>query len=294
MFFKSRIFSRVLIALFLLDAGCASEKSVLRATSEPEEKNTDDVKEAAVGDEWKLVWEDNFDGESLDPKKWRRIGDTRNSRWVSDWNRYMCDHDTLFGLSNGKLILRGMKNTFIADDARPYLVGGVETNTLQGFQQGRLEIRAYLGCAQGAWPAFWLMPFSGTNAPGWPVGGEIDIMEHLNSEDIIYQSLHSNYIDRLKLREPVPNAHVPFDRNRYNTFGVELYHDSLRFLVNGAVTRTYPRIETTEEGQFPFDDYPFFLMLDMQLGGSWVGEIKPEDLPVEMYIDWVKFYKKEK
>jgi beta-glucanase (GH16 family) len=280
---------KLLVIIFCLTAGCVSSRKVEYIN--PEE-DTGEVKTSEDNDEWELVWEDNFDGDSLDPAKWRKIGDTKNSQWVSDWNRYMCKHDTLFAVSNGNLILRGMKNTFIADDERPYVVGGVETNTLQGFRQGRLEIRALLGCAQGAWPAFWLMPFSGSNAPGWPRGGEIDVMEHLNYDDVIYQTVHSYYIDKLNIREPVPNVRVPFSRDNYNTFGVELYHDSLRFLVNGTVTLTYSRIETDEEGQFPFDDYPFFLMLDMQLGGSWVGEIKPEHLPVEMYIDWVRFYKK--
>jgi len=265
---------RLLAVLLLFSAGCVS-------------KPADEL------DKWELVWEDNFDGSRLDSTKWRKIGDTRNARWVSDWNRHMCTHDTLFELREGYLILRGVKNTFLPEDERPYLTGGVETNTLQGFRLGRLEVRARLQCAQGAWPAIWLMPFSGTNAPGWPRGGEIDVMEHLNYDDTIYQSLHSHYIDRLKIRDPKPNAHVAFSRDSFNTFGVEMYHDSLRFLVNGVITRTYPRIETTEEGQFPFDDYPFYLMLDMQLGGSWVGDIVDSHLPVEMYIDWVRFYKKK-
>jgi len=55
----------------------------------------------------------------------------------------------------------------------------------------------------------------------------------------------------------------------------------------------YPRIETDKEGQFPFADHEFFLLLDMQLGGSWVGAVKPDDLPVDMAIDWVRFYEKQ-
>jgi len=32
----------------------------------------------------------------------------------------------------------------------------------------------------------------------------------------------------------------------------------------------------------------------MQLGGSWVGAVDSSDLPVEMEIDWVRFYQKKK
>jgi len=60
--------------------------------------------------------------------------------------------------------------------------------------------------------------------------------------------------------------------------------------VNETHTKTYPRIETTQEGQFPFSEQEFYLLIDMQLGGSWVGAIDPTSLPAEMYIDWVRYY----
>ena len=50
-------------------------------------------------------------------------------------------------------------------------------------------------------------------------------------------------------------------------------------------------IETDKEGQFPFNR-PYYLLLDMQLGGAWVGPYYTEDLPVQMEIDWVRFYQK--
>ena len=53
-------------------------------------------------------------------------------------------------------------------------------------------------------------------------------------------------------------------------------------------------IETDKEGQFPFVGKDFYLLLDMQLGGNWVGQVDPADLPVEMEIDWVRFYRKDK
>ena len=37
---------------------------------------------------------------------------------------------------------------------------------------------------------------------------------------------------------------------------------------------------------------PYMLRIDMQLGGSWVGEVKPFTKPVRMYVDWVRFYQK--
>ena len=44
-----------------------------------------------------------------------------------------------------------------------------------------------------------------------------------------------------------------------------------------------------EKGQYPFGE-PYYLLIDMQIQGSWVGKADPKQLPVEMEVDWVKFY----
>jgi beta-glucanase (GH16 family) len=232
---------------------------------------------------WQLVWEENFDGEQLDASRWTKI-----ARNTSDWNNYMSDYDPLYEVADGQMILRGIVNNVLPADTAPYLTGGIYTKDKVGFGNGRLEIRAKLGKARGAWPAFWLLPFDNT---GWPDGGEIDIMERLNGEDIAYQTVHSAYTVRLQQKNPPQSATGKIDPDGYNVYAVELYHDSISLFINDIHTLTYPRIETDLEGQFPFDR-EYFLLLDMQLGGSWVGRVFPEDLPVEMWIDWVRFYKK--
>ena len=75
---------------------------------------------------------------------------------------------------------------------------------------------------------------------------------------------------------------------------MEKYPDSLVFFVNNKRTFAYPRIETDKVGQYPFSDHDFYLLIDMQLGGKWVGKVDPADLPVEMHIDWVRFYENKK
>ncbi|MDR1493780.1 MAG: DUF1080 domain-containing protein [Planctomycetaceae bacterium] len=234
---------------------------------------------------WKLTWEDNFDGNTFDASRWSKI-----PRGKSDWNNYMSNYDPLYEVKGGELLLRGIKNDVLPDDPVPFLTGGLYTKDKVGFGHGRLEIRAKLGKAKGAWPAFWLLPFDNS---GWPDGGEIDIMERLNGDSIAHQTVHSAYTVKLKMKEPRQSATGAIDPDGYNIYAVELYSDKLEFFINDKHTFTYPRIETDKEGQFPFDR-DFYLLLDMQLGGSWVGEVEPADLPVEMRIDWVRFYVKEK
>lgn len=234
--------------------------------------------------EWQLVWEDNFEqADSFDPASWSKI-----PRGTSDWNNYMSDFDSCYAMRDGNLILRGLANYSLPTDTAPYITGGVFTKDKVGFSNGRLEIRAKLNGATGAWPAIWLLPQEGK----WPDGGEIDIMERLNNEDIAYQTVHSHYTFDLGIKDnPKQGGTGPINKNDYNIYGVDMSPDSLVFFINHERTFAYPRIETDKEGQYPFNQ-PFYLLIDMQLGGSWVGAVEPKDLPVEMEVDWVRFYQK--
>lgn len=238
-------------------------------------------------DEWVLVWQDDFDQPiTFDPQSWSKI-----PRGTSDWNNYMSDFDSCYALENGNLILKGLINYSLPNDTAPYLTGGVYTKGKVGFQDGRIDIRAKLNPAQGAWPAFWLLP----EGEGWPNGGEIDIMERLNYDTIAYQTVHSAYTFTLGIKDnPQQGTFASIDPDNYNTYSVEMYTDSLVFFINDQRTYAYPRIETNEAGQFPFANKPFYLLLDMQLAGSWVGDVNPEELPVQMDVDWVRFYQKRK
>lgn len=71
---------------------------------------------------------------------------------------------------------------------------------------------------------------------------------------------------------------------------VEITRDALFFYVNDTLTFSYPKIKGAEK-QFPFGK-PFYLLIDMQLGGAWVGEVENLHQPTYMYIDWVRYYKR--
>ena len=135
--------------------------------------------------EWKLTWEENFDQtKGFDTSCWSKI-----PRGKSDWDKYMSDFDSCYAVVDGNLILRGLANYTLPNDTAPYITGGLYTKNKVSFTYGKLEIRARLQGAKGAWPAIWMLPQDGK----WPFGGEIDIMERLNSDAIAYQTIHTNY-----------------------------------------------------------------------------------------------------
>ena len=240
-----------------------------------------DTPEPATAPKYRLVWQDNFNGPTFDSKSWTKIG-----RGQSNWDRYMSHADSLYAVRDGKLVLRGAFNTTERQDTARFITGGLYTRGKRTITYGKVEVRAKLGCAQGAWPAIWMLPEEGK----WPDAGEIDIMEHLNHDNIAYQTVHSYYTQVLKKSQEPPHGSTgPIDRDGFNTYAVEILPDELVFSINGQKTFAYPRIDTTEHGQYPFGT-PFYLLVDMQIEGGWVGKADLKQLPVEMEVDWVKFY----
>ena len=234
---------------------------------------------------WELIWEDSFDKADLDETKWSKI--KRNS---ADWGNYMSHNAACFEIKRGKIYLKGILNEGNAQDTSRFLTGGISTQGKFAFQYGKIEIRAKLENAKGAWPAIWMLADQ-PKYGAYPRNGEIDLMEHLSFEDQIYQTVHSYYTLELKQKTNPPYfTKVPLETEKFNTYGLEWSSDSLVFTVNGERTFIYPRVENVDPTQWPFDQ-SFYLMIDMQLGGSWVGDVDPADLPVSMIIDWVRVYK---
>lgn len=231
---------------------------------------------------YKLIWKENFRGNSVDEELWSKI-----PRGKSDWNRYMSDHNSLYKVKRGKLILRGVENEgIVPNDTARFLTGGVFTKGKFSVGYGKVEVRAKLGAAQGAWPAIWMLPEKGK----WPNGGEIDIIERLNHDDFVYQTIHTHYTYVLNEKNNPPHSGTAaINPDDYNIYGVEILPDKIIFSVNGKQTHTYPKIETDKQGQFPFGT-PYYLLIDMQIEGAWVGKANTDELPVEMMIDWVKVY----
>lgn len=237
-----------------------------------------------TGNNWKLIFEDNFDGTGFNTQNWSYC-----KRYGSDWNKYLVSSSQTVQVSNGELIVKAIKNTDLASDNVPYLTGGIETSKKFNFLYGKVEVRVKMVGGRGAWPAIWLMP--DIQAP-WPTGGEMDMMERLNNDAFIYHTVHSHYTYNLGINNPVRSKTAAISPDAYSVYGLQWYPDRLEFYLNGALTFTYPRIITTQAGQWPFD-HPFYIILNQAAGGSWVGGVTDADLPFQMQVDYVKVYQRD-
>lgn len=241
--------------------------------------------EAAYEDdsEWSLCWTEEFNGSRLEPTKWSKVG-----KGCADWNNTMSPEEDLVTVKDGLLVLKGRRDMSIKDSI-VYVTGGVSSMGKASFKSAKFEIRAKFNCRNGFWPAIWLMP---DRRSQWPNAGEIDIMEHLNSDKYVYQTVHSSWTLAGNRSNPVNYGTAAIDPDEFNVYGVEVREDRVDFFVNGKPAHSYPR-EEGKEGQFPFNDSPFYIILSNQIGGNWVGSaaLDEEDCTL-LEIDWVKVYRR--
>lgn len=227
---------------------------------------------------YKLDWKDDFNGDKLNTDNWV----------FSSWDPMCTNNNFVTYVKKGKLFLKAMKNPDTNDTIRKYVAGCIETKNKRHFLYGKMEVKARFNQMQGGWSAIWMKPVDGKVHKGWPTCGEIDIMEHLNSDPYIHITVHS--YDRMNNVEGVPQFHTitPIEPNKYNIYGMEWTQDYIYMFVNGKEVFKYPRIEEMGENQWAYDT-PFFLLLNQILGG-WAGEIDETALPAVMEVDWVKYY----
>ena len=230
---------------------------------------------------YKLRFTENFSGEKLNTKLWQRIPAGK-----PDWNRNMSLRDDLVSIKDGILTIRGIRNDGRdPQDVRAVLTGGIMTKDRFTMQYGKVEFRMKLGDGpKGAWPAVWMMPQ--TTVRGWPNDGEIDIVERLNNDAFVYQTLH--YGDGTG-RDLMHGGRGPIRNGEWNVYGFEWTPDELVWTVNGKRTHSWKKRPGDDELKHPWVT-PYYIMFDMQLGGSWVGSVDIGALPAAMHVDWVKFY----
>lgn len=274
-----------LLAATLMFGACSKDTDNSPAQEPPVESPDDPGNDNGPG--WHLVWEDEFLGPALDTEAWSRIVPP-SAGSLPDWMVYQSDDDRCYEFRGGALVLKGIVNSDTDADPRPYLCGGIWSTGKKEFLPGRICVRARMPKgAQGAWPAIWMMPFSPT--AGWPDCGEIDIMERLNSDNFVYQTVHSAYVEADKNRTPAYSAQPQVDPSEWHNYEVYVLKERLVFRIDGKTTHEYPRVNGGAGGQYPFYT-GWDLRIDMQLGGAWAGTISGAQLPVEMEIDWVRHF----
>ena len=241
---------------------------------------------------WNLVWEDNFDGDSLNMEDWNY--ETHEPGWVNNELQEYTDSTDNIYVKDGELVLKAIKDE--TEDGVKYTSGKVTTQNKRDYKYGRFEARLKVPEGQGLWPAFWMMPTDENLYGSWPRCGEIDIMEVLGHEpEKAYGTIHYGNPHREQQGTYILDGTTFADD--YHVFSVEWEPSEMRFYIDGNLYHTvndwYTKQEGDDEKTYPAPfDQPFYLQFNLAVGGNWPGN--PDETTdfenAELKVDYVKVY----
>lgn len=237
---------------------------------------------------WQLVWEDEFEGPAgqlPDAAKWNYdIGrGPNNDGWGNlELQTYTNSPENVSLDGAGNLVITALSTgTFTS----------ARINTKGLFEQayGRFEAKIRTPYGPGIWPAFWMLG-NDIDQVDWPQCGEIDIMELRGQQpNIIHGSVHGPGYSG---GSPVTLG-FGFENDRFDVdfhlFAVEWGEDFIDFFVDDTL---YQRITPDDvPGEWVYD-HPFYILLNVAVGGNYVGFPTPDTpFPQAMIVDFVKVYR---
>ena len=247
---------------------------------------------------WTLVWNDEFngaDGSAPDSSKWTY--DLGGKGWGNQELECYTNSTKNVQIKGGNLVISAVKENVTCSDgtASNYTSARLKTQALFSQTYGRFEARIKIPAGQGMWPAFWMLG-NNIGSIGWPACGEIDIMEDIGKEPgTIHGSLHGPSTSTRTSDASAPFS-LPAGQNfadDFHLYAVEWEPNTVRFYVDSNLYATFTQAQWPAGGTWVFD-HPFFLLLNVAVGGSWPGS--PDNttqFPQQMLVDYVRVYTKQ-
>ena len=242
--------------------------------------------------EWELVWSDDFTGTtgtSPDNAKWSfDIGTGINGWGNSELQYYTNRPSNAQKDGSGNLVITARSESYAGSG---FTSARIKTKNLFEQSYGRFEARIKTPTGPGLWPAFWMLG-SNIDATPWPQCGEIDIMEQRGQEPFItHGSVHGpGYSGANAKTKAYALANGRFDTD-YHIYAIEWGENYIDYFVDNFL---YQRITPDDvTGQWVYD-HPFFIILNVAVGGNFVGfPTTGTPFPQSMYVDYVRVYKEK-
>ncbi len=260
-------------------------------TDEPELLLETEVKRATTYNDYNLVWSDEFEYSGLpDSTKWNY--DIGGHGWGNNEKQFYLKNSLENSyVKDGKLHITALKK-----DYEDLHYTSTRLTTYERFltQYGKIEVMAKLPEGKGTWPAIWMLPETlRTKEEEWPLSGEIDIMEHVGKDpNVVHTSLHTELYNFWKKNQYTHFETLPDVFSGFHLYGIEWSSESIKFYIDNNLfyeaTKGENGKDTTNEG-WPFEK-PYYLILNLAIGGNWGGDIDDTIFPSEMLIDYVRIY----
>ncbi len=242
---------------------------------------------------WTLVWQDEFDGSTLDQGKWSVQTGDGCDLGICGWGNneqqwYQAANATV---ANGLLTITAKRE---ASGGKPYTSARLRTAGKGDWTYARVEVRARLPFGQGMWPAVWMLPTDDVYGT-WAASGEIDIMELVGHEPAtVHGTIHYG--------GAFPNnrssgASFTLSSGRFaddfHVFALEWEQGVMRWYVDDELYQTQTQWSTSG-GPYPAPfNRRFHLLVNLAVGGNWPGN--PDEtttFPQQLEVDWVRVYQR--
>ncbi len=225
------------------------------------------------GKTFRLVWWDEFDGDTLDTDKWdyrTSMMGKRHPAWVEKGVHLDGKGNCVFTVleEDGKPVSAQLQTgynfmdavvekTTFEEDHLQWNIGKLKPNKYTK-KHGYFECRCKLQQKAGWWSAFWLQsPIIGASLDPAYTGAEVDIMECFTPGKIAGHNVFTGGYGKDMKRHQIGGLDT-VDRNEYHTFGV-LWDDSgYTFYVDGK-----------EDGKITEDisHCPQFILISTEVNG---------------------------
>lgn len=256
-------------------------------------------------EQWQLVWQDEFNYLGApDPNKWTH--DIWPAKAVNSEDQVYTKRLKNVSVNGEHLIIKAFKEDY---NNGHYTSGRIHTQGKGDFLYGRIDVRAKLPAGQGSWPAIWMLPSDpykyatncgegdkwqgSSTCDAWPNSGEIDIMEHVGFDmQTVHGTVHNKayyWVNWEQRKGSVEGVDV---EQNFHVYSLEWTPEKITILMDDNPYFTYIN-EHTGWKAWPFDS-PFHLILNLAIGGMWGsagGPIDDSIFPIQMEVDYVRFYK---
>jgi beta-glucanase (GH16 family) len=225
-----------------------------------------------------LIWSDEFDAPGApDPAKWGY--DIGAGGWGNNELQYYTNRLDNATVSNGTLKITAQRESYSGSS---FTSARLLSRNKFSFKYGRVDARAKLPQGAGTWPAIWMLG-SNFGTVGWPACGEIDIMEHRgNDPNRIHGTVHyTGNSGAGGIGGTTVSTNVS---STFHVYSVEWSDQYVKFLIDDVVFFSFSNSTT-----LPFNQ-PFFLLLNVAMGGNFGGAVDAAFTSSAMEIDYVRVY----
>jgi len=227
-----------------------------------------------------------------DEVQYRRIDEKINyitgGGWGNNEKQYYTNRKENIRIENGNLVIEARKEPFLNAN---YTSARIKTR--QSWKYGRFEIRAKLPKGRGTWSAIWALPTNWSYG-GWPLSGEIDIMEHVghNENDIVTSIHNATLFGNIGESDQHGSIKIKDACNSFHNYILEWYENKIIIKIDDIVSLEYPKYDY-DWTKWPFDK-KFHLIFNIAVGGWWGGQegIDDKAFPTKMEIDYIRIYSK--